>query len=104
MRNEESAFTTDLRYSRSAEEWTNRTLAVHERVFSRFVVLPGSEFTIAEITECTYFSPLKPRREFGSWAIPSSGESSSEASIALIRTCLVVFRIAAEFAYSSSFF
>jgi len=26
--------------------------------------LPGSESTITEITEYTYFSPLKPRREF----------------------------------------
>jgi len=46
---------------RSAEEWTNHTLSVHERVDSRFLVLPGSESTITEITEYVYF---KPRREF----------------------------------------
>jgi len=48
----------------SAQEWTNRTLAVHERVDSRFLVLPGSESTITEITEYMYFSPLKDCREF----------------------------------------
>ena len=47
-----------------AQEWTNRTLAVHERVDSRFLVLPGSELTITKITEYKYFSPLKPCREF----------------------------------------
>ena len=44
----------------SAQGWTNHTLAVHERVDSRFLVLPGSESTITEITEYIYFSPLKP--------------------------------------------
>ena len=29
-----------------------------------FLVLPGSELSITEITEHTYFSPLKPSREF----------------------------------------
>ena len=29
-----------------------------------FLVLPGSELSITEITEYIYFSPLKPRREF----------------------------------------
>jgi len=29
-----------------------------------FLVLPGSELSISEITEYTYFSPLKPSREF----------------------------------------
>jgi len=48
----------------TAQGWNNRTLAVHERVDCRFVVLPGSRSTITEITEYTYFSPLKPRREF----------------------------------------
>jgi len=48
----------------TAKEWTNRTLAVHERVDYRFLVLPGSDLTITEITEYMYFSPLKPRREF----------------------------------------
>jgi len=45
----------------SAQEWTNRTLAVHERVDSQFLVLPSSESTI---TEYMYFCPLKPCREF----------------------------------------
>jgi len=48
----------------SAQEWTNRTLAIHERVDSRFLVLPGSESTITKITEYIYFSPLKPCNEF----------------------------------------
>jgi len=50
--------------SGSAQGWTNRTLAVHERVDPRFLALPGSESTITEVTEYIYFSPLKPRREF----------------------------------------
>jgi len=41
----------------------NFTLHVHERVDSQFLVMAGSESTITEITEYTYFSPLKPRRE-----------------------------------------
>jgi len=41
----------------SAQEWTNRTLAVHEQVDSRFSVLPGSESTITETTEYIHFSP-----------------------------------------------
>jgi len=50
-------------------DWTEteqppcNTLAVHERVDSRFLVLPDSESTITEITEYTYFSPLKPCRK-----------------------------------------
>ena len=48
----------------TAQEWTNRTLSVHERIDSRFLVLPGSELSITEITEYIYFSPLKLRREF----------------------------------------
>jgi len=48
----------------NAQGLTNRTLAIHERVDSRFLVLPGSESTISEITEYIYFSPLKPFREF----------------------------------------
>jgi len=47
--------------SYAAQEWTNHTLDVHERVDSRLLVLPGSE---SEITEYIYFSPLKPCREF----------------------------------------
>jgi len=48
----------------TAQECTDRTLAVHERVDSRFLVLPGSESTITETTEYIYFSPSKPCREF----------------------------------------
>ena len=48
----------------SAQEWTNHTLAVHERVNSRFLVLPGSLSIFTEITGHKYFSPLKPCREF----------------------------------------
>ena len=33
---------------------------VSERVDCRFLVSAGSEFTITEITEYTYFSPFKP--------------------------------------------
>jgi len=50
--------------SHTAQIWNNRTLAVHEWVHSRFLVLPGDESTITEITEYTYFSLLKPCREF----------------------------------------
>jgi len=48
----------------SSQGWTNRTLAVHERTSVHFLVLPGSLLSITEITEYTYFSPLKPNREF----------------------------------------
>ena len=48
----------------TAQEWTDRNLAVHERVDFRFLVLPSRASTITEITEYMYFSPLKPRREF----------------------------------------
>ena len=48
----------------SAQGWTNRTLAVHERVDSRFLVLPGSGCIFTEITEYKYFSPSKPSRKF----------------------------------------
>ena len=34
----------------SAQEWTNRTLAVHERTSVHFLVLPGSLLSITEIT------------------------------------------------------
>jgi len=50
--------------SLTAQELTNLTLAVHELVDSRFLVLPGSESTIPEITDYIYFSQLKPFREF----------------------------------------
>jgi len=46
----------------AAQGWRNRTLAVHERVDSRFLVLTGSESTSTEITEYTFVSPLKPSR------------------------------------------
>ena len=48
----------------SAQPCRNRTLAVHERVDSQFLVLAGSESTITEITEYKCFSQLKPSREF----------------------------------------
>jgi len=48
----------------TAQEWTNRTLAVHERVDSRFLVLPGSKSTITEITRYIHFSLLRRSREF----------------------------------------
>jgi len=35
----------------AAQGWNNRTPISHERVDSRFLVLPGSESTITEITE-----------------------------------------------------
>ena len=41
----------------SAQGWTNRTLAVHERTSVHFLVLPGSLLSITEITEYRYFSP-----------------------------------------------
>jgi len=44
-------------YMLSTQGWSNRTLAVHERVDSRILVLAGSESTITEITEYTYLSP-----------------------------------------------
>jgi len=44
----------------ATQEWTNRTLAVHERSDSLLLVLPGSEFSITEITEYSYFSLFKP--------------------------------------------
>jgi len=47
----------------SAQEQTNRTLAVHERENSRFLVLPGSLSIFTQITGHKYFSPLKPCRE-----------------------------------------
>ena len=48
----------------TAQEWTSRTLAVHEWVDSRFLVLPGSESTITEITAYIYFGQFEARREF----------------------------------------
>ena len=43
-----------------ALDWIRpQLIAVHERVDSRFLVLPGSESTITEITEYIYFSPSK---------------------------------------------
>jgi len=48
----------------SAQEWTNRTLAVHEQTSVHFLVLPGSLLSITDITEYRYFSLLKPIREF----------------------------------------
>ena len=42
----------------SAQGWRNRTLAVHERVNSRFLVLPGSLSIFTQITGVKYFSLL----------------------------------------------
>ena len=36
---------------RAAQEWTYRTLAVHERTSVHFLVLPGSLLSVTEITE-----------------------------------------------------
>jgi len=48
----------------SAQDARNRTLVVHEQSDSLLlIVFPGSELSITEITECKYFSPLKPIRE-----------------------------------------
>jgi len=47
----------------AAQEWTNRTLAVHELTSVHFLELPGSLLSITKITEYRYFSPLKPIRE-----------------------------------------
>jgi len=44
--------------------WNNRTAISHERVDSRFLVLPGSESTITEITEYSYFSLILTTVEF----------------------------------------
>ena len=41
----------NMHINTAAQEWTNRTLAVHERVNSRFLVLPGSLSIFTEITE-----------------------------------------------------
>jgi len=47
----------------AAQEWTNRTLAVHELTSVHFLILPGSLLSNTEITEYRYFSPWKPIRE-----------------------------------------
>ena len=47
----------------SAQGWSNRTLAVHERVNSRFLVLPESLSIFTQITGLKYFSLLSPRGE-----------------------------------------
>ena len=75
----------------AAQEWTNRTLAVHERVDSRFLVLLGSESTITEITEFIYFSPLKPCREF---------KYKSEPVILIIEPILFLWNIIFTFYYT----
>ena len=48
----------------SAQGWNNRTLISHERVDSRFFVLPGSESIFAKITEYIYFSLILTAVEF----------------------------------------
>jgi len=42
----------------------NRTLISHERVDSRFLVLPGSEFIFTEITEYIYLCLILTALEF----------------------------------------
>jgi len=60
-------FQTSARHSicqtQSAQEWENRTLAVHERVDSRNLVLAGSESIFIEITEYEFMSLLQARAE-----------------------------------------
>jgi len=52
-------------YIQISSQWCrNRTLAVHERVDSRFLVLAGRDSICTQITEYKGFSPLKPSREF----------------------------------------
>ena len=46
-----------------AQGWTNRTLSVHERVDSRFLVLPGSLCIFTQITGHKYFCPCQPCHE-----------------------------------------
>jgi len=45
----------------SAKGLTNRTLDVHERVDSRFLVLSGSESTITEITDYIHDACATPQ-------------------------------------------
>ena len=45
----------------TAQEWTNRTVAFHERVKSRFLVLPGSLSIFTQATEVQCFSLQSPR-------------------------------------------
>jgi len=49
---------------KTAQGCINLTLAVHEWVDSRFLVLPGSLWIFTEITGHKYISPLNPCREF----------------------------------------
>ena len=44
----------------TTQDARNRTLAVHERVNSRFLVLPGGLSIVTQITGHKYFSPLEP--------------------------------------------
>ena len=43
---------------KSAQEWTNRTPNATNLSIPCFLVLPGSESTITEITEYIYFSRI----------------------------------------------
>ena len=49
---------------RNAQGWINRTLIDHERAIVHFLVLLGSLWSITEITEYTYFSPMWTLDEF----------------------------------------
>jgi len=42
--------------TQSAQGWRNRTLIGHERAIVHFLVMPGSDLSITEIPEYTYFS------------------------------------------------
>ena len=48
----------------AAQEWTNHTLAVHERLNSQFLVLSGSLSNFTEITGGKCLSPSKSYCEF----------------------------------------
>jgi len=47
----------------TAQEWTNRTVISHERTSVHYLVLPGSLFSITEITEYTHFSLMQSLAE-----------------------------------------
>ena len=70
-------------------------ITVHERVDSRFLVLPGSELTITEITEYTYFSPCKPCHEF-----IYKSELNSVPMDLIIETILFLWNMIVTFYYT----
>jgi len=64
LENPEDGPQTDSVCRPSAQEWTNRTPISHERTNVHFLVLPGSLFSITEITEYTHFSRMQTLAEF----------------------------------------